>query len=65
MTFEQKVKDERRLAYAEGREEGRAEGREEGIMNTIAALKGLLEPAVIAEKCQLPLTQVLQILGQT
>ncbi len=60
MTFEQKLREERREAYEEGVEEGMQKGIEKGI----SMFKGLLEPEVIAEKCHLPLQQVLQILEQ-
>ena len=59
MTFAQKMLDERRLGYAEGREEG----REETSNTYVAALKGILEPTVIAEKFKLPLDKVLEILN--
>lgn len=68
MTYAQKMLDERRLGYAEGRAEGRAEGeargRAEGIKEAIVALGGILDPAVIAERFKVPLEQVLDILGQ-
>lgn len=59
MTFAQKMLDERRLGYAEGREEG----REEGLRETITAFKGILEPAVIAERLKMSLEQVIDILS--
>ncbi len=52
MTYAQKMLDERRLGYAEG------------IKDAIMALGGVLEPAVIAERFQIPLEQVLELLGQ-
>ena len=55
MTFAQKMLDERRLGYAEG--------REEGLRETIAAFKGILEPSVIAERLKMSLEQVIDILG--
>ncbi len=80
MTYAQKMLDERRLGYAEGRAEGRAEGeakgraegeargraegRAEGIKEAIMALGSVLEPAVIAERFKVPLEQVLEFLGQ-
>ncbi len=76
MTYAQKMLDERRLGYAEGRAEGRAEGeakgraegeargRAEGLKDAIIALRGFLEPEVIAERFKVPLEQVLDILGQ-
>ena len=60
MTIAQKMLDERRMGFKEGRVEGRAEMASESI----AALKGLLEPAIIAEKFKMPLEQVLKILEQ-
>ena len=59
MTFAQKMLDERRIGYAEGREEG----REETLRANIAALKGFLDPAVIAERFSVPLDKVLEILS--
>lgn len=61
MTIAQKMLDERRLGYKEGRAEGHAEGRAEMANESIAALKGLLEPAIIAEKLKVPLEQVFEI----
>ena len=75
MTYMQKMLDERLIGYqdglkegreegrAEGHEEGREEGREKGREESVAALKGLLAPDVIAERFQMPLEQVLKILG--
>ncbi len=53
----------RKEGRAEGRAEGRKEGREKGREESVAALKGLLAPDVIAERFQMPLEQVLKILG--
>ncbi len=76
MTYAQKMLDERRLGYAEGREAGWAEGqaegeargeakgRAEGIKEAIMALEGILDPAVIAERFKMSLEQVLDILDQ-
>ncbi len=63
MTYAQKMLDERRLGYAEGRAEGRAEGEATGLKNAIVALKGLVDPAIIAERFKMSLDQVLDILG--
>ncbi len=67
MTLAQKMLDERRLGYAEGIEEGIEKGREEGIeaglRKAIMALQGVVTPAVIAERFQMPLEQVMEILG--
>ena len=60
MTFAQKMLDERRLGYAEGREEG----IEEGLKKAVMALKGVLDPAVIAERFKMPPEQVMDILNQ-
>lgn len=60
MTYAQKMLDERRLGYIEGREEG----RKEALKHMILALKGILDPAVIAEQLKLPLEQVMDILGK-
>lgn len=60
MTYAQKMLDERKLAYAEGH----AEGRDEGINESIAALKGILDPATIAERFKVPLERVLKIFEQ-
>ena len=64
MTYAQKLLDERKLAFHEGLVEGEAKGRTEGVNESIAALKGLLEPAVIAEKFKVPLERVLKIFEQ-
>lgn len=56
MTIEQKMRDERRRGYKEG--------RAEMVNESIVALKGLLDPAIIAEKFKVPLKQVLEIWGQ-
>ena len=56
MTYAQKLLDERKLAFHEG--------HTEGVNESIAALKGLLEPAVIAEKFKVPLERVLKIFEQ-
>ena len=63
MTLAQKMLDERKIGYAEGRAEGREEGREEVLKENIAALKGLIDPAVIAERFKVSLEQVIAILG--
>ena len=75
MTLAQKMLDERRLGYEEGIEEGIEKGREEGIEKgiekgreetlkaNIAALKGVIDPTVIAERFQMPLERVMEILG--
>ncbi len=60
MTYAQKMLDERRLGYMEGREEG----IEQGLRNAVAALKGVLDPAVIAERFKMSPEQVMEILGQ-
>lgn len=59
MTYAQKMMDERRIGYMEGREESRAEGLKDAIM----ALKGIVDPAVIAERFGMSLEQVMNILG--
>lgn len=59
MTLAQKMLDERRMGYAEGREEG----IEEGLRKAVAALKGVLDPAVIAERFQMSVEQVSDILS--
>lgn len=56
MTFAQKMLDERRIGYAEG--------REEGLKDAVTALKGVLEPSVIAERFKISLEQVMDILKQ-
>ena len=50
MTIAQKMLDERKLGYLEGLEDA------------IVALKGVLDPEVIAERFKMPLEQVLDIL---
>lgn len=68
MTYAQKMLDERKLAFNEGLIEGEARGeargRAEGVNESIAALKGLLEPAIIAEKFKVPLERVMKIFEQ-
>ena len=59
MTLAQKMLDERRLGYEEGIEEG----IEAGLRKAIMALQGVVTPAVIAERFQMPLEQVMEILG--
>ncbi len=51
MTIAQKMLDERKLGYLEGLEDA------------IVALKGVLDPEVIAERFKMPLNQVLDILA--
>jgi len=60
MTYAQKMQDERRIGYTEGR----AEGREEGLEYAVTALKGILDPAVIAERFNLPLEKIMEILEE-
>lgn len=60
MTIAQKMLDERRIGF----KEGRAEGHAKGINEAISVLNGSLEPAIIAEKFKMPLEQVLKILEQ-
>ena len=60
MTLAQKMLDERRLGFAEGREEG----IEEGLRKAIVALKGVLDPNVIAERFQMSPDKVEDILNQ-
>lgn len=59
MTLAQKMMDERRMGYTEGREDG----IEEGLRKAIIALKGVLDPSVIAERFQISLDQVTDILS--
>ena len=63
MTLAQKMLDERKMGYAEGREEGIEEGIEEGLRKAIKALKGVLDPNVIAERFQMSPDQVTDILN--
>lgn len=67
MTLAQKMLDERRIGYAEGREEGIEEGIEkgieEGLQKAIKALKGVLDPNVIAERFHMSPDQVTDILN--
>ncbi len=60
MTFAQKMLDERRVGYMDGLEEG----MEQGLKNAVIALKGVLDPAVIAERFKISLDQVMDILEQ-
>lgn len=64
MTLAQKMLDERRSGFAEGREEGREEGIEEGLRKAIVALKGVLDSNVIAERFQMSPDKVADILNQ-
>ena len=68
MTYAQKMMDERRIGYLDGREEGLEEGMEkgmeEGLKKAVRALQGVLDPAVIAERFKMSLEQVMDILGQ-
>lgn len=57
MTIAQKMRDERRRGF----KEGYAEGYSEVVNEAIAALKGILEPAIIADKFMVPLERVLEI----
>lgn len=59
MTIAQKMLDERKVGFLEGKEEG----REETLRANIIALKGLLDPAVIARQFKVPLEQVIGILN--
>ena len=63
MTLAQKMLDERKMGYAEGREEGIEEGIEEGLRKAIKALKGVPDPNVIAERFQMSPDQVTDILN--
>lgn len=65
MTIEQKMRDEYRIGYLDGKEEGLKESREEMLRISISALKGVLEPTTIAERLKIPLAQVMDILDQT
>lgn len=72
MTIAQKMLDERMIGYLDGKEEGREEGRQEGMEKgiekglrmAIISLRGIVEPAVIAERFKMPLEQVMDILNQ-
>lgn len=72
MTYAQKMMDERRIGYLDGREEGLEEGMEkgmekgmeEGLKKAVRALQGVLDPVVIAERFKMSLEQVMDILGQ-
>lgn len=55
MTIAQKMLDERRIGYLDG--------KEETLRMTISSLKGILEPEVTAERLKMPLAQVLDILA--
>lgn len=52
MTYAQNMMDERRVGYSEG------------LRDAVTALKGVLEPDVIAERFKMSLEQVMDILGQ-
>ena len=62
MTFAQKMLDERRIGYADGLEEGLEQGLEQGLKRAVEALKGVLTPEVIAERFQMSVDQVMDIL---
>ena len=68
MTYAQKMMDERRIGYLDGREEGLEEGMEkgmeEGLKKAVRALQGVLDPVVIAEQFKMSLEQVMDIFGQ-
>ena len=55
MTIEQKLRDEYRIGYLDG--------KEEGLKMAVASLKGIVEPDVIAERFKMPLEQVVDILN--
>ncbi len=61
MTYAQKMRDERRIGYAEGVEDGIEINKKE----TVITLKGRMEPAEIAELLKIPLERVLDILSQS
>lgn len=55
MTIAQKMLDERRIGYWDG--------KEEMLKINIIALKGILDPAIIAEQFKVPPNQVIDILN--
>lgn len=55
MTIEQKLRDEYRIGYLDG--------KEEGLKMAAVSLKGIVEPDVIAERLKMPLEQVMDILN--
>lgn len=55
MTIAQKMLDERRIGYLDG--------KEEMPRTNIIALKGILDPTIIAEQFKVPLDRVLDILA--
>ena len=59
MTIAQKMLDERRIGYLDGKEEG----REETMRANIISLRGILDPTIIAEQFKVPLDRVLDILA--
>lgn len=52
-------------AMEDMRNESLQEGMRQGMRNAVIALKGVLNPEVIAERFKMPLDQVLEILGQS
>lgn len=56
MTIEQKLRDEYRIGYLDG--------KEEGLKMAAVSLKGIVGPTVIAERFKMPLEQVMDILNQ-
>lgn len=52
-------------AMEDMRNESLQEGIKQGMRNAVIALKGVLNPEVIAERFKMPLDQVLEILGQS
>ena len=64
MTYAQKMMDERRVGYMDGLAEGMEKGMDEGLKKAVTALKGILDPVVIAEQFKMSLEQVMDILGQ-
>ena len=64
MTYAQKMRDERRIGYAEGVEDGIELGADRKEKNMVITLKGRMEPVEIAELFKIPLERVLEILSQ-
>lgn len=59
ITYAQKMMDERRIGYMDDPEKGRTEALKDAIM----ALRGIVDPAVIAGQFKMSLDQIMGIGG--
>ena len=58
------IEESREKGMEMGMEKGMEKGIEEGLKKAVTALKGILDPVVIAEQFKMSLEQVMDILGQ-